>query len=50
VIVGYSHEISNVRSKKVILKDVSLYIPYGDFKNWLESNIGQTQNATPDHA
>jgi hypothetical protein len=42
VIVGYSHEISNIRSKQVILKDVSLYIPYGDFKHWLEQNIGPT--------
>ncbi|XIH78001.1 hypothetical protein C1N56_09310 [Pantoea sp. SGAir0175] len=47
VIVGYSHEIANVRSKKVILKDVSLYIPYGDFKHWLEANIGQTPQTAP---
>ncbi|WP_193717977.1 serine protease family protein [Pantoea dispersa] len=47
VIVGYSHEIANVRSKKVILKDVSLYIPYGDFKRWLEANIGQTPQTAP---
>jgi len=26
----------------VILKDVSLYIPYGQFKSWLESNLAQT--------
>jgi len=50
VIVGYSHNISNVRSKRVILKDVSLYIPYGDFKTWLERNIGQTPGMAPDHA
>jgi hypothetical protein len=47
VIVGFSHEIANVRSKKVILKDVSLYIPYGDFKRWLEANIGQTPQTAP---
>ncbi|MBK4783196.1 MAG: trypsin-like peptidase domain-containing protein [Pantoea sp. Pent] len=47
VIVGYSHEMANVRSKKVILKDVSLYIPYGDFKRWLEANIGQTPQTAP---
>lgn len=50
VIVGYSHEIANVRSKKIILKDVSLYIPYGDFKRWLEQNIGQAPGMAPDHA
>lgn len=41
VIVGYSHGIANRRSRKVILKDVSLYIPYGDFKRWLERNLSQ---------
>lgn len=41
VIVGYSSEIKNRRSGKVIMKDVSLYIPYGDFSNWLLHNIGQ---------
>lgn len=50
VIVGYTHQISNMQSKKVILKDVSLYIPYGDFKRWLESNIGQAPATAPDHA
>lgn len=50
VIVGYTHQISNMQSKKVILKDVSLYIPYGDFKRWLESNIGQAPATVPDHA
>ncbi|WP_130835122.1 serine protease [[Erwinia] mediterraneensis] len=42
VIVGYSNEIKQRRNGKVILKDVSLYIPYADFKNWLEENLGQT--------
>lgn len=40
VIVGYSHEVENSRSGKVILKDVSLYIQYGDFRSWLERTIG----------
>lgn len=42
VIVGYSGEIKHRRSGKAIMKDVSLYIPYADFKNWLQRNIGQT--------
>ncbi len=42
VIVGYSDSIKNGRNNKVILKDVSLYIPYGQFKSWLESNLAQT--------
>ncbi|MFV9669482.1 serine protease [uncultured Pantoea sp.] len=41
VIVGYSDAIKNGRNGKVILKDVSLYIPYGQFKNWLQSNLQQ---------
>ncbi|MCZ4058508.1 serine protease [Pantoea sp. LMR881] len=41
VIVGYSGAIKNRRSGKIILKDVSLYIPYGAFKGWLEKNIAQ---------
>ncbi|QKJ87287.1 serine protease [Paramixta manurensis] len=35
VIVGYSSAIKNTHTGKTILKDVSLYIPYGDFKQWL---------------
>lgn len=35
VIVGYSKEIKSQRSDKPALKDVSLYIPYGDFSAWL---------------
>ncbi|WP_312054440.1 serine protease [Pantoea brenneri] len=42
VIVGYSDAIKNSRNGKVILKDVSLYIPYGQFKNWLQANLAQT--------
>ena len=42
VIVGYSGAIKNGRNGKVILKDVSLYIPYGQFKNWLQANLAQT--------
>ncbi|NIF21937.1 trypsin-like peptidase domain-containing protein [Candidatus Pantoea multigeneris] len=41
VIVGYTSGIKNNRSGKVFLKDVSLYIPYGEFKTWLQSNINQ---------
>lgn len=41
IIVGYSHKIKQRRSGKVILKDVSLYIPYADFKSWLEQNLRQ---------
>lgn len=39
VIVGYSNTIKNRRNNKVILKDVSLYIPYADFKAWLNATI-----------
>lgn len=42
VIVGYSDSIKNGRNGKVILKDVSLYIPYGQFKSWLQSNLAPT--------
>ncbi|WP_312830027.1 serine protease, partial [Pantoea anthophila] len=42
VIVGYSDAIKNGRNGKVILKDVSLYIPYGQFKSWLQSNLAPT--------
>lgn len=41
VIVGFSDEIKSNRSGKIVLKDVSLYIPYSDFKYWLKQNIGQ---------
>lgn len=49
VIVGYSHRIDNIRSGQAVLKDVSLYIPYGEFRSWLERNIGQTPGSAPDH-
>ncbi len=39
VIIGYSKEIKNRRTNKVILQDVSLYIPYKDFKAWLDAAI-----------
>ncbi|MFS2225663.1 serine protease [Pantoea sp. B65] len=35
VIIGYAASIKNKRSGKDILKNVSLYIPYADFKEWL---------------
>ena len=40
VIAGFSDEIQS--SSKIVLKDVSLYIPCSDFQNWLKQNIGQT--------
>nr|MBA2814447.1 serine protease [Candidatus Pantoea persica] len=39
VIVDFSDEIKSNRSGKIVLKDVSLYIPYFDFKNWLNQII-----------
>ena len=38
VIVGYTKEIKRHRNATVPLKDVSLYIPYGDFKDWLSKS------------
>lgn len=35
VIVGFTSSIKNHRNGKAVLKDVSLYIPYGNFKDWL---------------
>ncbi|PKH26835.1 hypothetical protein CIG19_03285 [Enterobacterales bacterium CwR94] len=38
VIVGFSDQIKNHRNGKVVLKDVSLYIPYTNFKEWLKQS------------
>lgn len=38
VIVGYTKEIKRHKNTTVPLKDVSLYIPYGDFKDWLNKS------------
>jgi hypothetical protein len=35
VIVGFTNEIKRHKNTAVPLKDVSLYIPYNDFKEWL---------------
>lgn len=38
VIVGYTKEIKRHKNSAVPLKDVSLYIPYKDFKEWLNKS------------
>lgn len=38
VIVGYTSEVKQRRKNPVPLKNVSLYIPYNDFKEWLKSS------------
>lgn len=39
VIVGYSNKIRDMKSGKLLYKDVSLYVPYARFKSWLEESI-----------
>lgn len=39
VIVGYSNKIKDMKSGKLLYKDVSLYVPYARFKSWLEESI-----------
>ncbi|WP_034919178.1 MULTISPECIES: trypsin-like peptidase domain-containing protein [Erwinia] len=39
VIVGFSTEIRQHKASPAPLKDVSLYIPYRDFKSWLNKSI-----------
>lgn len=39
VIVGYSNKINDIKSGKMLYKDVSLYVPYARFKTWLEEAI-----------
>lgn len=36
VIVGYTSKVKNRANSQSVLKDVSLYIPYANFKQWLE--------------
>ncbi|MDW8846291.1 lipoprotein [Erwinia sp. MMLR14_017] len=38
VIVGFTNEIKRHKNTAVPLKDVSLYIPYNDFKEWLSKS------------
>ena len=37
VIVGYSSRINDLKTGKLLYKDVSLYVPYGRFKEWLDT-------------
>lgn len=39
VIVGYSKRINDNKSGKTLYKDVSLYIPYARFKDWLNDAV-----------
>ena len=39
VIVGYSKRINDLKSGKLLYKDVSLYVPYARFKAWLDDAI-----------
>jgi len=38
VIIGFTNELKRPKKSPVPLKDVSLYIPYQDFKEWLEKS------------
>jgi len=39
VIVGYSRRINDIKSGKTLYKNVSLYIPYARFKEWLNDAV-----------
>lgn len=39
VIVGYSNRINDNQSGKLLYKDVSLYVPYARFQQWLTRSI-----------
>ncbi|WP_034916755.1 MULTISPECIES: trypsin-like peptidase domain-containing protein [Erwinia] len=39
VIVGYSSRINDMKTGKLLYKDVSLYVPYARFKDWLNDAI-----------
>lgn len=39
VIVGYSKRINDIKSGKTLYKNVSLYIPYARFKEWLNDAV-----------
>ncbi|MFG1172424.1 serine protease [Erwiniaceae bacterium CAU 1747] len=38
VLVGYSSEVNNTATREVKFRDVSLYIPYQVFQQWLEDS------------
>lgn len=39
VIVGYSRRINDIKTGKTLYKNVSLYVPYARFKEWLNEAI-----------
>lgn len=39
VIVGYSNRINDIKTGKTLYKDVSLYVPYARFKDWLDAAV-----------
>ena len=39
VIVGYSSRINDIKTGKTLYKNVSLYVPYARFKDWLDEAI-----------
>ncbi len=39
VIIGYSSHINDVKTGKKLYNDVSLYVPYARFKDWLNNAI-----------
>ncbi|MFC0141703.1 serine protease [Erwinia mallotivora] len=39
VIVGYSDRINDLKTGKALYKNVSLYVPYASFKQWLDTAI-----------
>ncbi|WP_158783961.1 serine protease [Pantoea sp. BAV 3049] len=39
VIVGYSNRINDLKTGKTLYKDVSLYVPYARFKEWLDAAV-----------
>jgi hypothetical protein len=39
VIVGYSNRINDIKTGKTLYKNVSLYVPYARFKDWLDEAI-----------
>ncbi|WP_455820319.1 hypothetical protein [Pseudomonas cerasi] len=39
VIVGYSKRINDMKTGKTLYKDVSLYVPYARFKDWLNDAV-----------
>ncbi|WP_380180369.1 serine protease [Kalamiella sp. sgz302252] len=39
VIVGYSDRINDIKTGKTLYKNVSLYVPYARFKDWLNEAV-----------